>query len=204
MNTIKAVIFDLGRVIIDVKFNPQTLKFFGIDSDTRDAEKILGKAFQNELFRKFNAGRISAKEFYRAFNKQFDLNLDYEAFAQKWCDIFEPVEGMEELFLKVKQKLPVGILSDTDVLHWNYCLKNFPFLRLIEKPTLSFEIGALKPDAICFRKAAQNVGYLPEQCLFIDDRPVNVEGARRTGMQAIVFENAARLKEELKSFGIIV
>lgn len=203
MKEIKAIIFDLGRVLVDVRFDRQTAKFFGVNTDKpEDAASILDKAFQNELFRKLNKGEISSFQFYQAFIKDFNLKIDYDTFVKFWCDVFAPIPGMEDLFWQVKRKYPVGLLSDTDELHWNYCREQFPFLKSIEKPTLSFEIGALKPEAKCYLKAAENVGFEVDECLFIDDREVNVQGAQKVGMQAILFNGPEKLKEDFKKFGI--
>lgn len=204
MAAVRAIIFDLGRVLVDVRFNRESLGFFGVSPDDKDMEKILTAAFNNPLFRDYNMGKISTEDFYRAFTREHHLQMDFETFKQKWCSVFAPVEGMEALFRQVKARYPVGLLSDTDPLHWEYCLEHFPFLHLIEKPTLSFEIGALKPTPVCYLKAAENVGYSPEECLFIDDRPVNVEGAERVGMKGLVFQNAVLLKESFKEFGILI
>ncbi|APF20570.1 HAD family hydrolase [Caldithrix abyssi] len=205
MAEIKAIIFDLGRVLVDVKFNQQTAKFFGVDTDhPEDAAKILDAAFNNELFRKLNRGEISSYDFYEAFSRDFNLNLSYQRFVDYWVDVFAPIPGMEDLFWQVKKRYPVGLLSDTDELHWNYCREKFPFIKSVEKPTLSFEIGALKPDKKCYLKAAENVGFAPEVCLFIDDREVNVQGAKKAGMQAVLFEGVEKLKGDFKKLGIEV
>ncbi len=203
MQAVKAVIFDLGRVLVDIKFNRQTAKFFGVDTEqTQDAAKILDVAFQNELFRKLNKGQIQSREFFEIFSKTFNIQMDYSTFVEYWCDVFAPMPGMEELFWQVKKHYRVGLLSDTDELHWNYCKTQFPFLQSIEKPTLSFEIGALKPEAVCYLKAAENVGCEPEACLFVDDREVNVQGAKQVGMLAVRFEGVEKLKEDFKAYGI--
>jgi len=205
MSEINAIIFDLGRVLVDVRFDKQTAKFFGVEtSNPQDAATILDKAFQNELFRKLNKGEISSFQFYQAFIKDFNLKLNYDAFVKSWCDVFAPILGMEELFWQVKRRYPVGLLSDTDELHWNYCREQFTFLKAIENPTLSFEIGAIKPDAKCYLKAAENVGFVVEKCLFIDDRQVNVEGAQKVGMPAVLFQGPQKLKEDFKKVGVMI
>ncbi len=202
MKQIRAVIFDLGRVLVDVRFNRESLAFFGVKADDGDMEKILTAAFSNPLFRDYNMGRISTEAFYRAYCREHHLQMDFETFKEKWCSVFAPIEGMEALFRQVESRYPVGLLSDTDPLHWHYCVQHFPFLQSIERPTLSYEIGALKPAPVCYVKAAENVGHPPQQCLFIDDRVVNVQGAEAVGMAGIVFHDARQLKEELARYGI--
>jgi HAD superfamily hydrolase (TIGR01509 family) len=58
----------------------------------------------------------------------------------------------------------------------------------------------MKPDAKIYLAAANNVKTPPEQCLFIDDLKVNVDGARAVGMQAIRFESVFRLEQQLRNF----
>ncbi len=202
MQTIRAVIFDLGRVLVDVRFNRESLTFFGVKDDDGDMEKILTAAFSNPLFRDYNMGRISTEAFYQAYCQQHRLQLDFETFKEKWCSVFAPIEGMENLFVRIKTHYSVGLLSDTDPLHWQYCRQHFPFLQSIKHPTLSYEIGALKPAPVCYLKAAENTGFAPDQCLFIDDRPINVQGAQRVGMAGIVFENALQLENALRRYGL--
>jgi putative hydrolase of the HAD superfamily len=200
---IKAVIFDLGRVLVDVKFRKESLSFFGLPAETSDMELILNNAFKNTLFRRFNMGQLTPHEFYRAFCAEHGLDVSFDQFKEIWCSVFVPMPEMEKLFYEVQTRYPVGLLSDTDPIHWEYCRQHFPFLQTIPKPTLSFEIGALKPDPLCYIKAAENVGYRPDECLFIDDRPQNVEGAQKTGMQAVLFEGAVSLRQTLVRLKIL-
>ncbi len=203
MSEIRAIIFDLGRVLVDVTFNPENLSFFGIKVSGNDMEQILASAFEDPLFRDYNTGRISTTEFFRAYCKNLRIHADFETFKQKWCSVFASIPEMEDLFWQVKKRFPVGLLSDTDPLHWHYCLQHFPFLQSVENPTLSFEIGALKPEKICYLKAAENVGFAPHECLFIDDRPENVQGAKNAGMSAILFKGSENLKKKFRQLGVL-
>jgi len=200
---VKAVIFDLGRVLVDVKFRKESLRFFGLPPELTDMKLILDNAFKNELFRRFNMGQLTPHEFYRAFCAEHGLEVSFDQFREIWCSVFAPMPEMEKLFYQVQARYRVGLLSDTDPIHWEYCRQHFPFLQTIPRPTLSFEIGALKPDPQCYITAAKNVDCRPEECLFIDDRPQNVEGAQKTGMQAVLFEGAAVLRRTLVRLKIL-
>jgi len=67
---------------------------------------------------------------------------------------------------------------------------------------LSFQAGAVKPEAKMYQLAAESVGVPAERCLYIDDLPENVEGARQAGMTAAVFESAQQVQRVLKDVGI--
>jgi putative hydrolase of the HAD superfamily len=63
-------------------------------------------------------------------------------------------------------------------------------------------LGLLKPQPECYRRALQITQRAPDECLFVDDRPMNVEVARILGMHTIQFKNAAQLADELRAAGV--
>jgi len=65
-------------------------------------------------------------------------------------------------------------------------------------------LGARKPDEAIYRLALGVTQRAPEECMFIDDRALNLESARRLGMGTIHFQNAAQLREELSRHGVVI
>jgi putative hydrolase of the HAD superfamily len=65
-------------------------------------------------------------------------------------------------------------------------------------------LGARKPDEAIYRLALEVTQRAPEECVFIDDRALNLECARRLGMGTIHFQNAAQLREELSRHGVVI
>lgn len=196
-SNIQVVIFDLGRVLVDINNTFLIDTFFkGFDAD--DRQELGRRTMSDPLMVEFNCGRIPPEEFHRRMCQTYQLELDYAAFKTLWCKIFFTMEGMEELVGTLSRYVPVGLLSDTDPVHWYYIKTTWPWIGAIQKPTLSYEVGAMKPNAEIYLAASQNVGVPPEQCLFIDDLQINVEGARAAGMNAIRFETAAKLRDQLQ------
>jgi HAD superfamily hydrolase (TIGR01509 family) len=202
-NLIQAIIFDLGRVLVQVNLKSGLLKeYFGVDQ--AGDQEILEKIFKNEIFISFSTGKINPPQFYQLLNTNYKLNISYDKFVQEWCAILSPMAGMAELVAELSGRYTLGILSDTDPLHWQYCLQQFSFLHLFASPTLSYQTGFLKPDPHCFSLAAQNTGGTPvEGCLFIDDREENVNGSRKAGMKALQFTDLALLRRELNKLHIL-
>jgi len=199
---IRAVIFDLGRVLIDVDFTRGLFRYRRPE-DSRNDQDLLEELFADQTFVDFNTGRITPEEAFRSFRDRYKLPVDYPAFVREWSGIFSPIEGMPSLLAEVAARYPVGLLSDIDPLHWEYCRTHFSFLKIFKKPALSFEIGALKPAGICYQTAAVNIGATPESCLFIDDREINVRGAVTAGMQALRFRGVTELRNELGRLDIL-
>ena len=74
--------------------------------------------------------------------------------------------------------------------------------ELFDLYALSFEIGAMKPDARIYAAAAEMAGVPPEKIFFIDDREENVEGARAAGWQVELMSTPAAASEALRVRGV--
>jgi FMN phosphatase YigB (HAD superfamily) len=199
---IRAVIFDLGRVIVDVDVG-KLASFVSATSSQTDIDRVIMDVLGDTLMRQFNTGRIGPEDFYRGIVRRFGLQLGFEEFATLWCGVFSPIAGMPELIRRLDGRFNLGLLSDTDPLHWNYLRKTNPILAVFKHPTLSFQVGLTKPDPAIFLAAARNAETPPEACLYIDDLPANAAGAAAVGMNAIVFKNLAALRGQLAEKGLI-
>lgn len=200
---IQAVIFDMGRVLINIDNKMLVEKLFkGLDSD--NLQELGRRTMGDPAMVEFNSGRIAAHEFHRRMCQTYQLDLSFEAFKSLWCETLYRMDGMEDLVASLSQKMTVGLLSDTDPIHWCSICSRWPWIAAIKNPTLSYEVGVMKPNAAAYLAAAENVKTPPPQCLFIDDLESNVEGARAIGMHAIRFEGKDSLIRQLSTSGIFV
>lgn len=201
MPEISAVIFDLGRVM--VRLDTSGAKFAGLMAEIGVAPcDALTTFWDAPEVRQLMTGVITPSEFYAAVRGQYGISHDFPAFAEAWCDLFSPMPGMAEVFSKALRRYRVGILSDTDPLHWERLRELLPCLDEVKKPTLSYLVGEAKPHPALYLAAAANAGVTVEQCLFIDDLQKNVDGAEKTGMHAIRFTGAEALPEQLAIYGV--
>ena len=200
--TIEAVIFDLGRVLVAID-NTLLVKqlFKGLATD--DLQELGRRTMSDPAMIEFNSGWITAEAFYEKMRRTWHWELDFEAFRTLWCRIFVPMDGMEELVIQLTGKVKVGLLSDTDPLHWNHIITAWPWIGEIESPSLSYQIGIVKPNPEIYLTAADNVNTPPEKCLYIDDLDMNIEGARAVGMTAMRFENVTQIKNVLKNYKLL-
>jgi putative hydrolase of the HAD superfamily len=86
----------------------------------------------------------------------------------------------------------------------NYRIEKFNLRRNFEVFFSSCYVRSRKPEAIIFRMALQISQRPPEECLFIDDRPLNLEVPRRLGMNVIHYQDAERLRSELRKYRVEV
>jgi putative hydrolase of the HAD superfamily len=78
-----------------------------------------------------------------------------------------------------------------------YRIHTFQLWRNFTAFFSSCYLGTRKPAELIYRKALEITQRAPEECIFIDDRPENLEAPRRLGMQAIQFVDTAQLRAEL-------
>ena len=198
---IEVIFFDLGNVILP--FNhyqiAEKLSPFVQKKDFQDPRKIFSYIFdlKTGAINPFDAGELSPKEFFQSLKESLQLSISFEAFTPIWNEIFIENPEVSEIIRSLKGRRRLGLLSNTDSLHFNYIVSTFPIVSALEKWILSYEVGFKKPDARIFQRAMEWASVEPEKILFIDDTKGHVEAAVSLGMQGIHFVSADQLREEL-------
>jgi len=199
--TIKAVIFDLGRVLIDVDLTKGIFKYT-LSGKAPSEKQVLDTLMKDSFYQDYACGRFPAERFQQEFCRRLNLDMDFETFKKEWNNVFKPIPEMEGLVRQVSKKYQTGLLSDIGPLHWEYLYETLPVLKTFSNPLLSYKIGILKPDEETYLLAAESAGTVPEKCLFIDDREINVQGAEKAGMKALLFKGPAKLRSDMQKMGI--
>ena len=101
-------------------------------------------------------------------------------------------------------KYQMGRLNNESVELNRYRIDTFQLRRYFTVFLSSCFLGVRKPDHAIYRLALQITQRAPEECLFIDDRPLNLECAQVLGIRAIRYQNPAQLREELQGHGVEV
>ena len=199
--TIKAVIFDLGRVIIPFDFNrgyTRLAPLCGIP-----AAEIAGHIAPTGLVQRFESGEIESRDFVRQLSSHLNLDTSYENFCEIWSSIFLPETLISEPLLRgLAQNYRLLLLSNTNAIHFQMVREKYPLLRHFHSYILSYEVGAMKPLPLIYRRAIEAAGCLPGECFFTDDIQAYVEGARAQGIDAVRFESAAQIESELQKRGV--
>ena len=105
-----------------------------------------------------------------------------------------PDDQMVDYVRGLARRCPVGVLSDVPVDVIEMLERDQPWIGQLPSVTLSGRVGKGKPDAAVFRLAVAGLGLAPQDVLFTDDRPRNVEAARRCGLRGVVFEGLDALR----------
>ena len=199
--SIGVIFFDLGNVILP--FNhyqiAEKLSRFTKREDSQDPKKIFSYLFnfENGAINGYEVGKVSSLDFFQSLKGHLQLTLSFEEFIPIWNDIFWENLEVSEIIRSLKGKKRLGLLSNTNPLHFDYILLKFPVVQIFDKWILSHEVGFKKPALEIFQSAIEWACVEPERILFIDDMKSHVEVAISLGMQGIHFTSATRLREAL-------
>lgn len=198
---IRGVIFDFGNVIcsFDVgRFLARASGWSGLPVET-----VREKVYGSGLHSRYERGDVSSGEFHRLVGEATGAGVPAEEFARGFADIFTPIESTRELIRGLKGKYRLGLLSNTNEIHFRRFLRNEPVFPLFDSVTLSYEVGALKPEPAIYRDALEKLCLAPQECVFIDDVEEYAEGARALGIRGIRYTGKERLLADLAGLGVL-
>jgi len=202
VQTVKAVIFDLGRVIVPFDFDLGYRELHRLTGlDTADIRRRIGAT---GLVNQFETGLIEPEPFVAGIARALGITMSVEQFSLIWNSIFlKETLIPEEMLIRLKQRYRLLLLSNTNAIHFAGLEQSYPLLRHFEEHILSFRVQTMKPAAPIYLHAAKLAGVPPSECLFIDDLPENVVGAQAVGMQALLFQGRMQLEQDFERLGVI-
>lgn len=205
--TVELLLFDLGNVIVHVSHLAMATAMAARSNDPRfrDPQRVLALAFDDDggLTGDFDSGRLTADAFYRSVADRLALTLSFEEFAACWNTGFEENLEVTALIRRLQGRYRFMLLSNTNELHYRHLKPRLPVLPLMERIFLSFELGMRKPDRALYEQVIKAAGMAPDRILYIDDIAAYTSAAGGLGMQAVIFESATQLEQELRARGIV-
>jgi putative hydrolase of the HAD superfamily len=162
--------------------------------------EITSRLRSTDLIQRFESGRIESQPFVSELSTLLGLKTNYREFCDLWTSVFfEGTLVPESLIARLRDRHRLLVLSNTNPIHFTMLKARYPLLSHFDDFVLSYQVGALKPDAKIYQEAIQRAGCLAEECFFTDDIAVNVEAARANGMDAVQFLSIGQLEEELRA-----
>ncbi|MDB5699379.1 MAG: family phosphatase [Alphaproteobacteria bacterium] len=196
---VNAAIFDVGNVL------------YGWDPDSflvrqiADDEARMRFIEDTDLFgwhETLDAGRPYA-EAAAELTEKFPA---YAALISAWSERFGetisgPVPGVHAIVGELHAKgVPLYAITNFSADFWPpFAQRERDFFSRFGGIVVSGEVKLLKPDPAIYFLALKRFGLRPDEALFIDDRAINVEGARAVGMAAHLFVDAADLRKRLEA-----
>lgn len=196
---IRNIVFDIGNVLVDFCWR-EHIAGLGFDQDMVER---LGKAMMlNPVWNEVDRGVWSNEELLQGF-----IDNDPEMEAE-----IRTVFGDLSTIVREKSESGAWIRSLKEKGYRVYYLSNFSarvkreaadqltFLQEMDGGIMSYEVRLIKPDAAIYRALFERYGLKPQESVFLDDSPANVEASRAIGMESILVKSQKQAMEELEDF----
>ena len=227
---IDAFLFDLGGVLID--WDPRYLYRKLFNGDDAAMEHFLTHVCSHTWSEKQDAGRsfpeaaaelaaqnpdkaplihawLAGRSFAEAAAELTAQNPDKAPLIHAWLERFDemmagPIDGTVKVLKELRAKrTPLYALSNWPTETFPVAQRRFDFLGWFDGTVVSGVEKVTKPNPRLFRILMERHDIAPENAVFIDDREVNTEAARKLGFHAIHFTTPPALRQKLQTLGML-
>ena len=197
-----AVLFDLGKVLLDWDPRYYYRRFLGTDEAL---EHFVRQVVPHHWYLEMDAGKPSRQaiaERSRAFPEHAELIARWK---EGWPDMMRgAISGSVDVLDDLRRRgVRLYALTNFSRETWPLAKARFEFLSWFEDAIISGEHGIVKPDPRIFELAISRWRLDPAKTAFIDDVPANVEAARACGLRAIQFTSPEKLRADLAALGLL-
>ena len=197
-NRISTIIFDIGNVLVDFRWK-EFIEEHGYTGDI--ADRIARASVLDPDWREYDLGILNEEEIIDKFVEndpgiEKELRKTYRSLTGllKQADYAKPwIRELKSQGYKVLYLSNFSLKADTD------CAKELDFIPLTDGGILSYKEKLIKPDPAIYELLTERYVLVPQECLFFDDTPVNVEAARKHGYKAYVFPGYEAAREIIRN-----
>ena len=201
MTDVKAVIFDIGNVLIE--WQPE--RFF---------DSVIGPARRKEMFAAIDLHGINDEVdrggnfrdiIYAAADANPDWRDEVMMWHDRWIEMAAPAIDHSVRLLRAlrAQGVPVFALTNFGIQTFEIAEPVYPFLGEFDRRYISGHMGVIKPDAEIYQQVEADCGVPPEALLFTDDRIDNINIAAARGWQTHLFEGPQGWADRLVTEGLL-
>ncbi len=134
---------------------------------------------------KADVGELSSLDLFSNLGYQGDLSK----LEKEYLDTIEINEDFYEFATMIKQHYHLALLSN-DSSEWSAYLRDkFKISEYFDVVTVSGDVKMKKPDERIFQLTIEKLGHSAADCIYVDDRRLNLEAAQALGMDAILFNS---------------
>ena len=201
---IKNVVFDFGGVLID--WNPEYVFL----KEFRGDRNQMNWFFKNICTSEWNEQQDAGCNIAQATEERLTMFPEYESLIRMYYGRWEEMLGYEitgtvALLEKLHNKSDIVLYGLTNWSHETFpvALERFDFLQYFQDIVVSGTEKLIKPDPLIYKLLLDRNGLKAEECVFIDDKEINVLAAQKLNIFGIRFDNANQLELELTKLGIL-
>lgn len=193
MKKIKAIVFDLGGVLVDLDIEGCKNAFKNL-LDFQKIDEIIDPCHQKGIYGDLEEGKLSAEEFRRLVLAESREGSVPEMVDEAMWHILVGIAPYKAAMLcRLAEEYDLYLLSNNNPICMPRSQQIFeeagaPLDKIFRKCFLSYEMKTLKPSAGFYRSVVEQIGLPADEMLFIDDSMKNVEGSVAAGLPAVWYK----------------
>ena len=197
-----ALLFDLGRVVLDVDFG-RVMRIWAGHAGCEPTD-LAARFVVNDSFRHHETGRIDDVAFFRNLRQLLGVGISDAQFLEGWNAIFAgEMPGIAPLLSRAAARLPLYAFSNTNPPHVAHFSKTYAdVLGHFREIYLSSSIGLRKPEVAAYHHVVSAIGVPASRIVFFDDSAENIAGARAYGLTAVQVRSSDDVASALSALGI--
>jgi len=197
MNTFKAIIVDMGGVILLTKdYSPRRDLAEKLGVSLHDLEDLF---FNSQSAIESELGSFTKHEHWRIVLNHLgvDKSADIEDIDKAFWGGDYLNQDLIDFVDRLHEKYKLGMISNAFKGVRDYMEQKYQFLNSFDEVVFSYEVGLRKPDVAIYHYMCEKLEVLPQEAIFVDDLLLNVQGAQKAGLKAIQFLGNEMLFREL-------
>ena len=196
------IVFDLGAVLID--WNPRYF-YRKIFTDEAEMEYFLKEVCNSAWCLETDAGKPFAQACAEKAVQYPQYAQQIKKYDSGWQEMLGGViAGTVQILRQLKQKgYGVYALTNWSAEKFPFAQAKFDFLKLFDGIVVSGQEKCVKPQAQIYRILLDRYQLHASNCIFTDDNPANIAGARALGFDTILFTSPEQLQQELRSHKVL-
>ena len=200
---IKNLIFDFGKVLICYDY-PAFVKTIFTDNEVLlEFDRVV---CDEDFVRRCDLGEESFLEIIRDCQSKYPhWKRQLQEFYDRQLEAMTTeMPGMRDLLTRLRAAgyRLYGLTNWSDAIY--PIIEKYDILRMVDDTLISSEERMVKPDAAIYDRLCEKFGLVKDECLFTDDKQINVDGAKAAGMHAVLFTNACQYEKDLNKYGVEV
>lgn len=202
----KAILFDFGGVIYT---HPKEV-----------IPEVLARIYNQPVavtikeYRKYKedyfTGKLSTEKLINSLSSTFNSKKSIEEVKKLWLkyysELAKPSNEVLDIIKKLHKKYKVYLFSNTTEMSNSHNSKTGLY-NYFDGLFMSYQMGMKKPNQEIYQNVLSLIGFSPNECIFIDDDPINLEPAKQLGMTVLAFnvlaDSPSDLEEKLKNLHVL-
>ena len=206
---IKAILFDLGGVLLNLDYHLTGQAF--IDLGIANFNELYSQHHATGPFEEFEKGQITGRQFIDELKKHAPVGTTDEQIERAWnAMLLDYPPGRIDFLKTVGSRYEMYLLSNTNAIHYKAVQKIYADTfgggsldDLFKKSYYSYTTGMRKPDADIFELVLRETSLPAGTMLFIDDTPANIHTAESLGITSLFLSKPHTVEELFEQHGLL-